>query len=133
MCVSWIVSRVSSDESAVTSGVFFKICAGEDGKAKITSALKSATRVRNKDQLRIALQAAEEAGFNGRDEGIQEALSAYNELKDLTDTMRTRLIAEARSQGGDPNRGDWNPGNQYIAVFAVVAVAAIVAGKDILY
>ncbi|KAJ1462820.1 hypothetical protein M885DRAFT_504206 [Pelagophyceae sp. CCMP2097] len=103
-------------------------------KEAVTAALKKATLARDKDQLQIALAAAEETGlFSGKDEVIQKALRAYNELKDLSDSMRSKLVAEARSQGGDPSTGTWNPGNAYVGVFVAITVLVLIAGKDILY
>mmetsp|Transcript_21264 Transcript_21264/g.66721 ORF Transcript_21264/g.66721 Transcript_21264/m.66721 type:complete len:192 (-) Transcript_21264:270-845(-) len=104
----------------------------EDAKAKITAALKRATQLRDKEQLRIALSAAEEAGFSGKDEVVRNAVLAYNELNELSDSMRQRLIAEARSQGGDPSV-NWNPGFAYLGVFGLVAILVVLGGKDIFY
>mmetsp|Transcript_9420 Transcript_9420/g.28211 ORF Transcript_9420/g.28211 Transcript_9420/m.28211 type:complete len:154 (+) Transcript_9420:134-595(+) len=102
-------------------------------RKKISNALASATKARDKEQLRIALAAAEQAGgFSSTDETIRNAVVAYNELSELSDTMRSRLVAEAKSQGGDPNV-DWNPGNAYIGIFALMTVLVIAGGKDIFY
>lgn len=104
----------------------------EDAKAKIRAALKRATQLRDAEQLRIALTAAEEAGFSGRDEVVLAAVIAYNQLSELSDTMRQRLVAEARSQGGDP-ASNWNPGFAYAGVFGVVALLVVLGGKGIFY
>jgi len=104
----------------------------EDAKAKITAALKRATQSRDKEELRIALSAAEEAGFSGSDPLIQKAVIAYNQVSELSDTMRKRLVSEARAQGGDPSI-NWNPGTAYIGIFALVAVLVVLGGKGIFY
>mmetsp|Transcript_9112 Transcript_9112/g.23169 ORF Transcript_9112/g.23169 Transcript_9112/m.23169 type:complete len:174 (-) Transcript_9112:141-662(-) len=104
----------------------------EDARAKITAALKRATQLRDKDQLQIALGAAEEAGFSGNDEDVRNAVVAYNQLAALTDTMRSRLVAEARSQGGDPSV-DWNPGVAYAGIFGVMSVLVLLGGKGIFF
>lgn len=105
----------------------------EEAKAKIATALKRATQLRDKEQLRIALSAAEESGlFSGRDEEVVKAVVAFNQLSELSDTMRSRLVAEARSQGGDPSV-DWNPGYTYAGIFVVVSILVVLGGKGILY
>ena len=101
-------------------------------RKKISEALKAATKTRDKEQLRIALSAAEQGGFSGKDEDVQKAVVAFNELSELSDTMRQRLIKEAASQGADPTAG-WNPGNQYLGIFALMTVLVLTAGKDIFF
>lgn len=106
--------------------------AADDAKAKITAALKRATQLRDKDQLQIALSAAAEAGFTSDDNMVKEAIIAFNELNDLSDSMRKRLVAEARSQGGDP-AVNWNPGFAYLGVFGIMAVLVVLGGKGIFF
>ena len=104
----------------------------EDAKERIQVALKKATQMREKDQLRIALTAAEEAGFSGSDPVVQKAVRAYNELTDLSDSMRKRLVKEAQAQGGDPTI-NWNPGYTYAGIFVVMSLLVILGGKGIFY
>lgn len=104
-----------------------------DARADIIAALKRATQLRDKEQLQITLTAAEQAGFSGSDEVVRNAVIAYNELTVLSDTMRSRLLSEAASQGGDPASGTWNPGFAYLGIFAVVGVLVVLGGKDIFY
>ena len=105
-----------------------------EGRAKITAALEAATKARDKEQLKIALAAAEAAGgFSGKSDVIKKAVVAFNELSELSDTMRSRLVKEAKSQGGDPLSDDYNPGNAYLGIFALITVLVIAGGKDILY
>lgn len=82
--------------------------------------------------MQIALAAAEAAGFSGSDENVKAAVIAYNELGELSDGMRKRLIDEAASQGANPNV-NWNPGNQYLGIFAIMTALVIAGGKDIFY
>ena len=104
----------------------------DDAKDRISVALKKATQLRNKDDLQIALSAAEEANFDAKDPIVQKAVTAYNELNMLTDTMRSRLKQEVQSQGADPTV-DWNPGYAYIGIFALIAILVVAAGKGIFY
>mmetsp|Transcript_29905 Transcript_29905/g.96496 ORF Transcript_29905/g.96496 Transcript_29905/m.96496 type:complete len:180 (+) Transcript_29905:60-599(+) len=104
----------------------------EDAKAKVTAALKRATSLRDKEQLKIALTAAEQAGFAGSDPVVDAAVTAYNELTELTDTMRQRLKQEVQSQGADPSSG-WNPGYTYLGIFGLITLLVLTAGKDIFF
>ncbi|KAJ8599195.1 hypothetical protein CTAYLR_007525 [Chrysophaeum taylorii] len=109
-----------------------KTMSDEEAKAKISAALRRATKARDKEQLKIALAAAEKAGFTASDEDVKGAVVAFNQLSELSDNMRQRLIAEARSQGGDPSV-NWNPGFAYAGVFGVMAVLVVLGGKGIFY
>ena len=106
--------------------------AAVENRAKITRALEAATRARDRDRLKIALVAAEEGGFSGKSDAVRAAVVAYNELTEVSDKMRSRLVAEAKSQGAYAD-ANWNPGNAYIGIFALMAVLVVAGGKDIFY
>lgn len=126
-------ARLRAEVEEASPAVAPPAVSSEEAKAKISTALKRATQLRDKEQLRIALSAAEESGlFSGKDDSVVKAVTAFNQLSELSDTMRTRLVAEARSQGGDPSV-DWNPGYAYAGIFVVVSVLVILGGKGILY
>ena len=68
-----------------------------ENRAKITKALQAATKARNKEQIQIALATAEKAGGFSRDNvDIIAAVQAFNELNELSDEVRNKLVAEMR-------------------------------------
>ena len=68
-----------------------------ENRAKITKALQAATKARNKEQIQIALATAEKAGGFSRDNvDIIAAVQAFNELNELSDEVRNKLVADMR-------------------------------------
>jgi len=68
-----------------------------ENRAKITEALRAATKARNKEQIQIALATAEKAGGFSRDNlDIIAAVQAFNELNELSDEVRNKLVADMR-------------------------------------
>jgi hypothetical protein len=104
-----------------------------ENRKKITRALIDATKARNQEQIQIALATAEKAGgFSKNDPEIMEAMKAYNELNELTDSVRNKLVKEMRkSQPGDEEFQ--NAGNLYLGIFGLMTVLVIAGGKDIFY
>merc|ERR1719258_300263 len=68
-----------------------------ENRKKITEALRAATKARNKEQIQIALATAEKAGGFSRDNlDIIAAVQAFNELNELSDDVRNKLVADMR-------------------------------------
>ena len=104
-----------------------------ENRAKITKALQAATKARNKEQIQIALATAEKAGGFSRDNvDIIAAVQAFNELNELSDEVRNKLVADMRKS--DPMSADFQGGgNLYIGIFALMTVLVIAGGKGIFY
>merc|ERR1712138_216662 len=104
-----------------------------ENRKKITEALRAATKSRNKEQIQIALATAEKAGGFSRDNvDIIAAFQAFNELNELSDEVRNKLVAEMRKS--DPMSADFQGGgNLYIGIFALMTVLVIAGGKGIFY
>ena len=104
----------------------------EGVQADVLASLVSATRSRDKGALQSALGEAKEVGFTGKEPEALAARKALQELSQLSDGMRAKLIAEANSQGGSADV-NWNPGFAFGGIFALVAVLVVVGGKGIFY
>jgi len=104
-----------------------------ENRKKITRALVDATKARNQEQIQIALATAEKAGgFSKNDPEIMAAMKAYNELNELSDSVRNKLVKEMRkSQPGDEEFQ--NAGNLYLGIFGLMTVLVIAGGKGIFY
>jgi len=104
-----------------------------ENRKKITRALVDATKARNQEQIQIALATAEKAGgFSKNDPEIMAAMKAYNELNELSDSVRNKLVKEMRkSQPGDEEYQ--SPGNLYLGIFGLMTVLVIAGGKGIFY
>jgi hypothetical protein len=104
-----------------------------ENRKKITRALVDATKARNQEQIQIALATAEKAGgFSKNDPEIMAAMTAYNELNELSDSVRNKLVKEMRkSQPGDEEYQ--SPGNLYLGIFGLMTVLVIAGGKGIFY
>ena len=104
-----------------------------ENRKKITEALRAATKARNKEQIQIALATAEKAGGFSRDNlDIIAAVQAFNELNELSDEVRNKLVADMRKS--DPMSKDFQGGgNLYIGIFALMTVLVIAGGKGIFY
>merc|ERR1712199_109447 len=104
-----------------------------ENRKKITEALKAATKARNKEQIQIALATAEKAGGFSRDNvDIIAAVQAFNELNELSDEVRNKLVADMRKS--DPMSADYQGGgNLYLGIFGLMTVLVIAGGKGIFY
>ena len=76
---------------------------------------------------------AEKAGGFSRDNlDIIAAVQAFNELNELSDEVRNKLVADMRKS--DPMSADFQGGgNLYIGIFALMTVLVIAGGKGIFY
>ena len=104
-----------------------------ENRKKITEALRAATKARNKEQIQIALATAEKAGGFSRDNlDIIAAVQAFNELNELSDEVRNKLVADMRKS--DPMSADYQGGgNLYLGIFGLMTVLVIAGGKGIFY
>ncbi len=104
-----------------------------ENRKKITEALRAATKSRNKEQIQIALATAEKAGGFSRDNlDIMAAVQAFNELNELSDEVRNKLVADMRKS--DPMSADYQGGgNLYLGIFGLMTVLVIAGGKGIFY
>ena len=104
-----------------------------ENRKTIASALRAAAKARNQEQLQIALATAEKAGGFAKDnEDIVNAVKVYNELNELNDEVRQKLVSGMNKS--DPMSKDFEGGgNLYAAIFAGMAVLVIAGGKDIFY
>jgi len=104
-----------------------------ENRKKISEALISATKARNKEQIQIALATAEKAGgFSGSNPEIIAAVKVFNELNELDDNVRKKLVADMRK--GDPSSAEYTGGlNAYLGIFGLVGVLVIAGGKGIFY
>ena len=104
-----------------------------ENRKKITEALRAATKSRNKEQIQIALATAEKAGGFSRDNlDIIAAVQAFNELNELSDEVRNKLVADMRKS--DPMSADYQGGgNLYLGIFGLMTVLVIAGGKGIFY
>merc|ERR1719324_705644 len=104
-----------------------------ENRKKITGALRAATKSRNKEQIQIALATAEKAGGFSRDNlDIIAAVQAFNELNELSDEVRNKLVADMRKS--DPMSADYQGGgNLYLGIFGLMTVLVIAGGKGIFY
>ena len=96
-----------------------------ENRKKITEALRAATKSRNKEQIQIALATAEKAGGFSRDNlDIIAAVQAFNELNELSDEVRNKLVADMRKS--DPMSADYQGGgNLYLGIFGLMTVLVI--------
>jgi hypothetical protein len=104
-----------------------------ENRKKISQALISATKARDKEQIQIALATAEKAGgFSGNNPEIIAAVKVFNELNELDDNVRKKLVTDMRKS--DPSSSDYTGGlNAYLGIFGLVGVLVIAGGKGIFY
>merc|ERR1711924_552466 len=88
-------------------------------------AIKSRSRSRWRRRRRPAV-------FSRDNLDIIAAVQAFNELNELSDEVRNKLVADMRKS--DPMSADYQGGgNLYLGIFGLMTVLVIAGGKGIFY